>query len=680
MDLFGDNLYNLYGSTEVAWATIATPADLRAAPGHRRPAAARHGRAALRRRRQRGRRRARPAASSSATTCRSRATPAAAARTSIDGLLSSGDVGHFDAAGPPVHRRPRRRHDRLGRRERLPGRGRGPARRPRRDRRGGGLRRRRTSSSASASRRSSCCATGSELDEDEVKTLRQVEPRRLQGPARRRVRRRAAAHVDRQGAQAGAPRVPTKPCALRTLGAMPQRTDPSISRAWASRSGEGRRLDLHVASSRSARRPALRGHARARPGAARRLAHDRQRLGAAAALRRPASTARACAASSRPRPASRSTRARSSSPAAGEELVVALRRRGRASSTCGVGARRARAGAAGPASTAGPDCAGLCAECGANLNEDPDHAHERGARPRWAKLSRDPRSTSAGRLRYPSRRPWPSRSRSSRTRARTSAARRTRSPRRRSTRARSATSRAARTACARTAASTPVARSCTCTTTTITTTTTSAAAAVPGSSRSRSTPTAPTPARPRSRAAPRSAAARGRARAAVRAGRARSAPADGVEIVDAPVSIAKARRSRRARCARRPTPRSCRPSQAVADGRAPTRSSPAARPAPRSPPALFHVKRARGVHRPGARGAGAGARRARSCCSTAGANVEVRPEHLVQFAHMGAAFMEAVMGIERPRVALLSNGDGADARAPRTSSPPTPRCAAAPAG
>jgi fatty-acyl-CoA synthase len=33
MDLFGDNVYNLYGSTEVAWASIATPADLRAAPG-----------------------------------------------------------------------------------------------------------------------------------------------------------------------------------------------------------------------------------------------------------------------------------------------------------------------------------------------------------------------------------------------------------------------------------------------------------------------------------------------------------------------------------------------------------------------------------------------------------------------------------------------------------------------
>jgi fatty-acyl-CoA synthase len=33
MDLFGEVLYNLYGSTEVAWATIANPADLRAAPG-----------------------------------------------------------------------------------------------------------------------------------------------------------------------------------------------------------------------------------------------------------------------------------------------------------------------------------------------------------------------------------------------------------------------------------------------------------------------------------------------------------------------------------------------------------------------------------------------------------------------------------------------------------------------
>jgi fatty-acyl-CoA synthase len=33
MDRFGDNVFNLYGSTEVAYATVATPEDLRAAPG-----------------------------------------------------------------------------------------------------------------------------------------------------------------------------------------------------------------------------------------------------------------------------------------------------------------------------------------------------------------------------------------------------------------------------------------------------------------------------------------------------------------------------------------------------------------------------------------------------------------------------------------------------------------------
>jgi uncharacterized protein len=33
------------------------------------------------------------------------------------------------------------------------------------------------------------------------------------------------------------------------------------------------------------------------------------------------------------------------------------------------------------------DCAGLCAQCGANLNEEPDHAHEPEPDARWAKLS-----------------------------------------------------------------------------------------------------------------------------------------------------------------------------------------------------------------------------------------------------------------------------------------------------
>lgn len=33
-----------------------------------------------------------------------------------------------------------------------------------------------------------------------------------------------------------------------------------------------------------------------------------------------------------------------------------------------------------------PDCLGLCAECGANLNEDPEHSHGPGRDPRWAAL------------------------------------------------------------------------------------------------------------------------------------------------------------------------------------------------------------------------------------------------------------------------------------------------------
>jgi glycerol-3-phosphate acyltransferase PlsX len=40
-----------------------------------------------------------------------------------------------------------------------------------------------------------------------------------------------------------------------------------------------------------------------------------------------------------------------------------------------------------------------------------------------------------------------------------------------------------------------------------------------------------------------------------------------------------------------------------------------------------------------------------------GANVEVRAQHLVQFAFLGAAFSEAVLGVAQPRVGLLSVGE-----------------------
>ena len=111
--------------------------------GHRRPAAARHGREAPRRGRARGPAGARPGRIFVGNEMAMEGTRAAAASRSSAGLMSSGDVGHFDDAGPAVRRRPRRRDDRLGRRERVPARGRGPARRARGGVRGRGRRRRR---------------------------------------------------------------------------------------------------------------------------------------------------------------------------------------------------------------------------------------------------------------------------------------------------------------------------------------------------------------------------------------------------------------------------------------------------------------------------------------------------------------------------------------------------------
>ena len=67
MDATGDNLYNLYGSTEVAWATIATPRGPSRRARHCRPHPARHRLEDLRRGRQGAALRARPAGSSSAT-------------------------------------------------------------------------------------------------------------------------------------------------------------------------------------------------------------------------------------------------------------------------------------------------------------------------------------------------------------------------------------------------------------------------------------------------------------------------------------------------------------------------------------------------------------------------------------------------------------------------------------
>lgn len=72
---------------------------------------------------------------------------------------------------------------------------------------------------------------------------------------------------------------------------------------------------------------------------------------------------------------------------------------------------------------------------------------------------------------------------------------------------------------------------------------------------------------------------------------------------------------------------------------------------------VIHVRRLKGVHRPAI--AVLLPVPKPTLLLDAGANAEVRPEHLVQFAYMGAAFMEAVHGVERPRVGLLSIGEEA---------------------
>jgi glycerol-3-phosphate acyltransferase PlsX len=72
--------------------------------------------------------------------------------------------------------------------------------------------------------------------------------------------------------------------------------------------------------------------------------------------------------------------------------------------------------------------------------------------------------------------------------------------------------------------------------------------------------------------------------------------------------------------------------------------------------ALFLLGRIEGVHRP-ALAAVFPVRQGRTLVADIGANTECDPHHLVQFALMGAAYMERVLGVARPRVGLLSNGE-----------------------
>ncbi len=130
---------------------------------------------------------------------------------------------------------------------------------------------------------------------------------------------------------------------------------------------------------------------------------------------------------------------------------------------------------------------------------------------------------------------------------------------------------------------------------------------------------------------------------------------DGVDVFDAPVSIAKATDPA---FAVRSTPEASivQAARAVADGRAQalvsggsTGSALAA--------GLFNLKRDRGIYRPALALPVPIPGAAPVLLLDVGANVTCRPEQLVQFAHMGSAFAKVITGIPSPRVALLSNGE-----------------------
>jgi glycerol-3-phosphate acyltransferase PlsX len=74
---------------------------------------------------------------------------------------------------------------------------------------------------------------------------------------------------------------------------------------------------------------------------------------------------------------------------------------------------------------------------------------------------------------------------------------------------------------------------------------------------------------------------------------------------------------------------------------------------------LVLLRRVPGVRRP-AIAVPIPARRGASVLIDAGANADCRPEHLLQFATMGAVFAEELLGVARPSVRLLSIGEEAE--------------------
>ncbi len=72
--------------------------------------------------------------------------------------------------------------------------------------------------------------------------------------------------------------------------------------------------------------------------------------------------------------------------------------------------------------------------------------------------------------------------------------------------------------------------------------------------------------------------------------------------------------------------------------------------------ATLGVGRIKGIKRPAIAGVLPGPQGRRTVMLDLGANADARPEMIVQFAGMGRAYARVVLGVEDPRVGLLSNG------------------------
>lgn len=128
-----------------------------------------------------------------------------------------------------------------------------------------------------------------------------------------------------------------------------------------------------------------------------------------------------------------------------------------------------------------------------------------------------------------------------------------------------------------------------------------------------------------------------------------------VEVVNAPVSIAKAADPAFA-VRTNPEASIVQAARAVSGGRAQALVSGGSTGTALAA-ALFNIRRDHGIYRPALALPLPVPGSSPVLLLDVGANVSCRPEHLVQFAHMGSAFARAVIGVQSPRVALLSNGE-----------------------